>query len=217
MRYQIISKCIFVTVFFLFQGTFSFARPGLKEIQEPNPSQLDQSRELYQSVDITLKNENIAWILPFATTLATVAGGTIFALNTEKFQGAGVGLAAAGLILGPSLGHLYAGETWRGVSSSLGRLASVGAILLGGGLSFACAFGNTEGSSCDPFAGGVLIFGGLGTLVVLTIWDIVDAPSAAKRHNEKIQQLSISPMMLAPPPGVDNSSMAYGLSLSGRF
>ena len=108
-------------------------------------------------------------------------------------------------LVGPTSGHVYAGQTW---SSPLKWR------LIGGGVAAAClvpAFGFAM-SDHEGAAGvfGVLTSFGAFTYVVATAAEIWTAPGAARRHNERLEEgasLSIVPML-----GRDR-----GLVIGGRF
>ncbi len=98
-------------------------------------------------------------------------------------------LAMIPLSLGPSLGHVWAGEPGRGAVTAGLRLAiGLGAVYAG----------STEG-----------LVAGLGAQLALSVYDIVDAPQAARRTNERARvRTAIAPMV---GPGTT------GVSVAGSF
>jgi hypothetical protein len=111
----------------------------------------------------------------------------------------GLALVAAGSTFGPSIGHLYANEWGHG-------LATMGLRLLAFGGSVALITGGIElANNDDEAAGGgvVMMLGALSGAagLGLMIYDLVDAPEAARRANREARQhgpaLSIGPGSLA--------------------
>jgi hypothetical protein len=90
-------------------------------------------------------------------------------------------LAVAGgalYLVGPSFGHVYAGEWGRATAFTLGRVA--GAAIIAYGVS---VIGDDDGLvSTDGL--GFMLLGGLVVFGV-TIWDLVDTPHAARRANRR--------------------------------
>ena len=112
------------------------------------------------------------------------------------------------LVVGPTLGHTYAGKTW---NRWLGvRLAGLGVVGVGAVVSLALA-----ASVCHPDGVGCLVLGlgasavlGGGTYAVGTIGEIATAPSAAHDYNREHHfdaQLTLAPIQsrtgLAPGVG----------------
>ncbi len=130
------------------------------------------------------------WIAAMSTLVPVGIGFTMTSLVEENRDEdgalvAGLALVGLGAVVGPSAGHFYAGEAGRG-------LATTGLRLL--------AFGNTAGfgvfgaatmfNSRDTAVGWMLLAlagvsgaGGFG----LMVYDLVDAPSAARRANREDQ------------------------------
>ena len=82
-----------------------------------------------------------------------------------------------GVLYGPSMGHFYAGETDRAIGMTLARTLVVGANI---GASIALVNGKL---SLNAFK--VLSIASSLTLSGLVAADIIDAPKAARRANEK--------------------------------
>jgi hypothetical protein len=109
-----------------------------------------------------------------------------------------------GLVLGPSVGHWYAGE---GFSLGLGlRLAGVAVALVG--------VSAAKSSCTDPpqnecgIAIGAYSVLAAGTLVGAgAIYDVATAPRAAHRYNRE-HAITVTPMPL---------HAGYGVGLAGRF
>jgi hypothetical protein len=105
-------------------------------------------------------------------------------------------LGMAGLVLGPSAGHWYAGE---GVTTGL--------VLRGSAVTGMVFLALRDPHLETP----VLTVGGLiaalGVWETGVIWDLVKLPRAVRRHNRKVD-------MLVAPVVTDRST---GLALSGRW
>lgn len=98
-------------------------------------------------------------------------------------QGAGYMMIGLGTIIGPSIGHFYAGDVMWGLGGTGLRLLAIGSSA---GL---IAAGGAAASDRDSREGGIALMAlgaaagsvGLG----LVIWDLVDAPEAARRANRE--------------------------------
>jgi len=116
------------------------------------------------------------------------------------------------LTLGPSLGHYYAGATGRGLATSGVRL---GATALGvAGVVVALESGCIYSEGCErdeagEAAGYAMMLGGAALYVGATVYDILDAAPAARRHN---RGLTVLPTALPTAHGP-----AAGLALGGTF
>jgi len=160
------------------------------------------------------KRADIALGLSLAGTAAGLAA--LFAASTDgpadktPIVVAGIGL----LVVGPSLGHFYAGEpdrALRHVAVRAGALAVMGAGLLVA-WSSPCAFGPENDDDCPNtrdqvgvgiFAAGAVL--GAGSIA----YSIFDAPRAADRAND-------ASLMIAPAPIIGPSrSTGLGLAISG--
>jgi hypothetical protein len=145
------------------------------------------------------------------TALAWSIGGTL----------AGVGVTAAAvpldspeafvggealLAFGPSAGHFYAGETGHGLIVSGLRAGSIVLFDYGLGSSLGCAIDRSENTCGDREAIAALV--GLGGVVGLTAYDLIDAPRAARREAARAGGVTIAPMI---------DRHATGLALVGRF
>ena len=124
-------------------------------------------------------------------------------------------------LVGPSVGHFYAGETGHGVKMSLLRTGS--AIVLGMGL--VAGMNSEHGAVCDdcsaPHDHGAdnttaerMVWLGAGTLVAATLYDLYDAHRAAGRANEKAaRKWNLGPTLMTGASG----TTAPALTLSGNW
>lgn len=114
------------------------------------------------------------------------------------------------LSVAPSAGHLYVGEYRHAAILSGLRLASNTAIIAGAVTVIVSALEADSGSPGKILGGlGLAVLGSIGTSVC-TVVDIVDAPLAAKRHNQKRAAL---PTLQTTASG----DLAAGVSLHTRF
>jgi len=138
----------------------------------------------------------------------------------------GLALTATGGIFGPSVGHFYSGEVNRGISMTLLRLASIG----GGGVVGGIGLGMWKASVYEHMFGddddaksllgqGIGLFAlGIAMLVpgvILMAWDLVDAPRAARRTNDR-QDRSLLPVPVLVA-GKETGQPLSGFALAGRF
>ncbi len=150
-------------------------------------------------------------------SLAGTAAGATALFAAGATDRAPLALSGLGLlVVGPSLGHIYAGEAGRALRHSAVRAGAV--AVMGAGLLVAwsspCAFGPENHDHCpnarDRLGLGIIAAGallGAGSAV----YSIIDAPRAATRTNRAQPALAVTP--LTGPAG----STGPGLSLAGRF
>ena len=112
------------------------------------------------------------------------------------------------LAIGPSAGHVYAGEGEHAAGISLLRSISIVAALRGLDSLQTCH----NDSACTGDTGGsALAIGGLVAYGGLTLYDMYDAHRAAHRYNARA--VTIAPAPLRTPGG----RAAPGLVLAGSF
>lgn len=132
----------------------------------------------------------------------------------------------------PGAGHLYAGESGRGLlvmGTSVGALIGGIAMTLGSGDDSALSAAEDSFLDQDFGAGGttssgnlveetdlVPLYVGTGVFALGWIYSLVDAPKAAERTNQK-SGLSILPGRVAPFVATRGGSTQYGLRLQVRL
>jgi hypothetical protein len=151
-----------------------------------------------------------------STALGIAIGGTVASYGMVLL-GAGpargdagralIVLGAAGTLIAPSAGRWYARSGgWRGLGL---RLAGAGVVALAGAAALSeCGLFNSD--PCTPVGGLVLGIAGAGLWVGGTIDDIVMAPRDARRHNERLQQITLVPL-------VRPNDHTLGLAVAARF
>lgn len=175
-------------------STTALAQPG-QDLEEPTHGM--------QPAPVEESNENVATALAVGTTLA----GLGIAVAAVRYENSGAGLVGlAGLLIGPSVGHLYAGEWVHALGTSAVRTAGGFVFLVG--LIEATSTEQSSGGGSSPHSDGrsMMLLGG-AAYVLTTIYDIYDARRAARRSNEHA---------LAVVPTVGQNA-TVGLMVAGRF
>ena len=139
--------------------------------------------------------------------VATTVGGLGLTIAGAKYGSSGLGLLGlGGLMIGPSMGHFYAGEWGHALGMSALRTVAAGVFLVG-----VVAAVTEEDSDLGPQphsnAGTLLVLGGL-TYVAATLYDLYDARHAARRENTA-RSVALMPTV-GPHDGM-------GVALAGRF
>lgn len=159
------------------------------------------------------------WLSFLSTAIPTGIGITLIATNVgrgsdvEDLANLGGVILATGVILGPSVGHLYLGNTGRALGMTAARAVAPSAgFLVGLGLLAIDDSNDSDFANLHLFGAAILV--GFSISAILAVWDIIDAPLAANRHNKKLlQNLNITPTVLRTASG----NHAMGLGISGRF
>ena len=103
-------------------------------------------------------------------------------------------IGIGGLALGPSLGHLYAGEYITGGLAL--RAAGLTAAILGYREAASCSSGD-----CNAPAGVTVALLGAGAFAAGILWDVATAPRAARRWNER-RGTTIAPVITDDDVGI---------------
>ncbi|MBA3458635.1 MAG: hypothetical protein H0T46_01640 [Deltaproteobacteria bacterium] len=165
-----------------------------------------------------VKSGSTATLLAIGTTIGGFAVVNLGARNGNDSMIMG-GIMMS--LIGPSVGHFYAGETGHGVKMSLLRTGS--ALVLGMGL--VAGMNTADVASCDDCSAQPhdhddnntakrMVWVGAGTLVAATLYDLWDAHRAAGRANEKAaRRWNLGPSLMTSASG----STAPALTLSGNW
>lgn len=153
-----------------------------------------------------------------ALTLAVVGTGASWAAlyyGARQDSGALAGAGLAGILIAPSLGHFYAGETGSGLLHTGIRAGAGAAVFVGLGWLLADTLSASISGEApsSAHAAPLLVAGGALLSLGSTIYSLYDAPRAARRHNAKARRILIMP---APVVGPDRST-GFGLQLESRF
>jgi hypothetical protein len=145
----------------------------------------------------------------------TLGGGAAIALGAgaaaKQVDGPAamlIFLGVAGVVIGPTFGHMYAHDTWnRGLEV---RLGGVGLSALGALAALPCIARCTNGQAD---AGVILFLGGAAMYAGGTLYEIGSAYGAAETYNSGLghPQLTLAPIVT--PRG----DAAPGIGLVGRF
>jgi hypothetical protein len=148
-------------------------------------------------------NENTALALSLGGTMASwslILAASELSAQSRVAENLGW-IGAAGVLLGPSFGHWYARSF---VTRGLGlRIAGV--------VTTTVAFGYLAGCEDGCNHSGVLagaLLTGVGLMFAGTLDDIITAPGAARRYNERSGSFAVVPMVRRD---------ASGVMLTGRF
>ena len=139
--------------------------------------------------DGDMKSGSTAFVLSFLGTAVPVVMGVAGSSATSDDAASGL-LVLSAYMVGPSLGHFYAGRPGRAfLGIGVRTLALVGA-----GAAVATSWDNPNSGS-DALAIASLLVGG-GSAIV----DIAGASGSARAHNEKMRKdrLSLTPALIGP-------------------
>lgn len=134
--------------------------------------------------------------IPFCLTLAAGHGG----------RAGWAWVSVGALVLGPALGHFYAGantRAWTGIGIRVAALAA-----FSGGVAMAM----DEMHESNPILGIGLIIGGATGLIASSLADIVDARESVRKHNLKGQGLTVN-----VSPVVSPRSKTVGIQAQIKF
>lgn len=163
------------------------AQPALTPPVEAPPEVASESSATMLAVGATLGG------------LALAAAGAEHGTNTAVLGGTAL------MLIGPSAGHFYAGETGHGVKMTL--LRTGGALVLGLGVIMSTAAADCgPGGACsteDSHANGEkMMWIGGATLLGATLYDLWDAHNAARRANERAaRRWTVAPSIMAGANG----------------
>jgi hypothetical protein len=155
-----------------------------------------------------LKKESTATWLSIGATAAGL-GAMYLAAQDHNENLAIAGLAVT--LIGPSAGHLYAGENGHAVKMSLLRTGGLVMMIYGGSqdnTAYDCI------DYCQKKDGQTAILVGGAVILGATLYDFYDAGRAARRTNEKAARaLTVGPTMMSSSGGRSSP----GVALSGSF
>ncbi len=166
------------------------------------------------------RSPSVALVLSLLPTLGSIAVGTgllyLSHLEVRPLRDYGIATLVLGLSIAPIAGHIYSGEYDHALLMSSLRLAT--AVLGVWVLRNSVYFGYCENSAgCgDSFGRGGQIVGValLLAVPVTGIYDIIDAPRAARRSNERHGLTNLGLIPVVPPGG---PTPYRGLALGGQF
>ena len=146
--------------------------------------------------------------------LGTAAGAGLLVAGAKADSGALGFVGFATVLVGPSLGQFYAGDTRRGLTQTGIRAGGAGLMLGGAIWLLADCFPFFGEEECEGGGGPALLMAsGLVISTTSAVYSIYDAPRAARRQNARARRLVLTP---APVAGPDHSS-GFGLHLGGQF
>lgn len=183
------------------------------------------------SADPEAKRPAKAFLCSLGFTAGPVAGGVLLLaipfVTPEEWLPVtslvlipGPVLVAGGLLIGPSMGNLYAHDTRRGHAGIGIRVAGTGIVLVATVAILVNAMGHAAGKLFVPFSEeeftywkgwDMLTLGGTALIASGALWNIASAPISARQYNER-QLLRVSVR-----PHADLLGRSAGLTLSARF
>ena len=213
MRTALLAAATLVTLAIVAPGQ-AHAQPALTP-PSATPYTFGPQAEPGQAQIADPKSESTATMLAVGATLGGLA---LTAAGVEHGSG-GVALGGVALMLvGPSAGHFYAGETSHAAKMSLLRtggllVLSVGVISMSTTASCDVAPGGYGGCSTrdDRSKGEMMLWVGGATLIGATVYDLWDAHNAAHRSNVKqARQLTFAPSIMASASGATAPAVTVG-------
>lgn len=156
-------------------------------------------------------DSNVEEYSPVVATALSVGGllgsSALLALSEDSFALWTAG--AAGLLVTPSLGHVYTGDWLRaGVTTGL---RAGGAYLIIGAAFAGLPLNDSEPD--DKTVPAVMSATGLVAFAAGTIYSIWDAPASARRANAKRRRVALVPMPIQTP----GKKLGMGAQLSFTF
>ncbi len=165
---------------------------------------------------ISSKDPGKAFWLALGSTLIPTGLGSYLAYKgdnngTASVQGIGIGMAVAGVLVGPSVGNFYAGDSRRGVNGILLRGGGALLSLIGATMVMESIDWNCEEDCSDNNTGGadvLFLYSGLVLISGSAIWNIVTAPTSAKEFNRRSVTFS---------PFINPRSRTAGINVGYQF
>jgi hypothetical protein len=174
------------------------AQPSLSPLSPVSPT-AEQSSRAEEKDPVT------ATLLSLGVTAAGY--GLLYAAeHTDNATLAWTGVGVT--LLGPSAGHIYAGENRHAIITTGVRTAAVAVAVAGVAMSL-CFDSCNDNSNED--AGGALMLLGASAYVVTAVYDLYDAHRAAERTNRRNSAI-VAPTLMAT-----SSGPAPGVAYSGSF
>lgn len=170
------------------------AQPAEPRAAPPPPPEEELSETM--ALGLSAGPTAVAWVALIAT------------LEVNDDSRVAIALAGLGIMASPSFGHWYAGSPWtRGLALRTAALLPFGIAL---SRASNCPF-NIEDSyrGCGPDRlGQGLAIAAIAMYAVGTLDDILTAPAAVRRHNERLRSIAVVPMVRRD---------AGGLMLAAQF
>ncbi|MBA2538873.1 MAG: hypothetical protein H0V17_04495 [Deltaproteobacteria bacterium] len=222
-------KLAVISALVLGLSSVAVAQPGLTPVQEPDrelpqPAPSRPPAPVYYQyeqpmpapimvVPNPVKSEGTATMLALGTT---AAGFVLMAAGGQSGGDGAITMGLLTLLVGPSAGHIYAGESGHAVGMTLVRGAALVAFVAGVIKStmvygIDCVDCESSNSGDRDNAGTLMWVGGL-SFIAASVYDIIDAPRAARRRNAKERSYMVQPMFVQAPGGA-----VPAVGLGGKF
>jgi hypothetical protein len=159
-----------------------------------------------------------AWLSAGSTIVLSAVGGGMLASDSFSVRMAGIGIAATGIVIGPSVGQIYSERWGKAMLFTVGR-AGFGTMFAFGFLKAVMPCFEEYCQNSDQ--GGMIALaaiGGAATLGLL-VWGIIDSYSSAKQFNEEHanKSISLSPFVIPSSGRNGENGTAVGLAVAGNF
>ena len=168
----------------------------------------DPTADTTRVLEKRTKNPTLALALSGLNTAVPLGIGYVRSVQGGEMDRVSAALLAYGFLVGPAVGHLYAGNRAQAGKGVLVR--SLGAGVAGLGLVFAIYAALEPEAALAPVLSGALGFTGGGLLLGWAVHDIRTAPRSAVRYNARRIAGHLAPQ-------VNVAERAVGLSLRLRF
>lgn len=177
-------------------------------VHRPNPTLRLSAEALPQTG--SPKSEATAVVLSLGASAVSVYTGIAIAGHQSwGIDLAGTTLIAGGLLVGPTAGSLYAGDTYRALRGIVARLVSAGAVVVGAGPMGGFRILNDS----DPM-GLAVMFAGFGSFAITTLYDMFFSSRYSVRdYNEALNRQAGASLS----PWVAPGGSGGGVSLDLRF
>lgn len=186
-------KYLGLFVVFCLVGSYSVKAKSMFE------ESFERDQRRYKSEMSALSGSLLAATVPSVVGFKVADGGS---------ESAGLALVVGGIVLGPSVGHFYAGQNRRGI---LGVAIRGG--ILAGATGIGCFLEKDASLDSEGFAlAYALIAGGLVSSLH-GVYDICAAPSSARKYNESLPKEKTVKLV----PEIDLINENYGVSVVYNF
>jgi hypothetical protein len=160
--------------------------PAVTQVRRQSDQTGDQRLSANKALALSLGGSLTSWALILAGKQLSNGAATLGFLSA---------------FVTPNLGHWYQGKlATRGTAL---RLVSLVAVVYAVSRQFGC-----EGDDCRDPTGERIAIGALVLFVGATIDDIIDAPLRVRRHNKRLENIGLTPMI---------TDRSVSLTLGGRF
>jgi hypothetical protein len=150
----------------------------------------------------------LAWSLG-VTAVGVAASVDAVVAKDPGQQSAMFAFGAVGLLVGPSIGRIYAHHTWSG--GLVARLVGFTGVVLGESIASACLGGPRGACPATPIKTSPFIDAMAGVVVLGALFDLATTPEAVDDYNHEHASVVVAPIRTPA------NATVPGLALVGRF